>query len=336
MRLLFLLSGEHPTLPASEAMAVLEALGGGREVLRDEQVLVAETGAPPHRVAERLGMCHLVGEHLFTCRCAPEEILERVEGLDLEFEGSFAVRVRRISHHCREVSTTGLAAAIGRRLLAPRRRVELEAPERVFIGIASRSFHFGVLRARVDRRGYRDRSPHLRPYFRPGSLKPALARAVVNLTRVRAGERFADPFCGSGGILIEAGLVGAEVYGFDIDAGAVRGAELNLGFYGLRGRFEVADAREVGSRYPEHFHAVACDPPYGISASRRGVALQKLYQEALESIYSMLRSGARACVLSPEALPLERLAGDAGFRVEEVHLERVHSSLVRKIAVMRK
>jgi len=337
MRLLLLLSGEHPTLPAAEALAALEAMGSpAGAVSRDEQVLVCESEASPEALARRLGMCHLVAEHLFTCTCSAEEIIARVEELEVEFEGSFAVRVRRVGDGCRELATLELAAEIGRRLRSPGRRVQLESPEHLFVGIASDSFHFGILRARVDRGSYRLRSPHLRPYFRPGGLKPALARAVVNLARVRSGCRFADPFCGSGGLLIEAAMLGAQVYGFDVDARAVSGALENLRWCGLSGRVERADAREVWRRYREHFHAVACDPPYGISASTGRVSLQKLYQEALTSIHRMLVSGAYACVLSPERVELERLAEDAGFEVKEVHLERVHASLVRKIAVLRK
>ncbi len=337
MRLLLFLSGEHPTLPAAEALAAAEALGAGARVVhRDEQVLVCESDAQPEALAERLGMCHFVAEHLFSCGCSVREITARAEGLEAEFEGSFAVRVRRVGGRCRGLCTSELAAAIGRRLVSSRRRVNLESPQHLFVGIASGRFHFGILRAKVDRSSYRRRSPHLRPYFRPGSMKPALARAVVNLARVREGARFADPFCGSGGLLIEAGLLGARVYGFDVDARAVRGALENLRWCGLSGRVERADARELWRSYREYFHAIACDPPYGISASTGRSSLQKLYQEALTSIHRMLMKGAYACVLSPERVELESLAEEAGFSVEEMHSERVHASLVRRIAVLRK
>jgi len=54
--------------------------------------------------------------------------------------------------------------------------------------------------------GFGKRKPHMRPGFHPSSLNPKLARAFVNLTGIRKGT-IVDMFCGTGGILIEAGLI---------------------------------------------------------------------------------------------------------------------------------
>ncbi|MBS3125240.1 hypothetical protein J4211_03230 [Candidatus Woesearchaeota archaeon] len=63
---------------------------------------------------------------------------------------------------------------------------------------------------------FEERRAHLRAAHSPVSLHPKLARAMVNLTGVKTGILL-DPFCGTGGILIEAGLMGFPVVGCDID-----------------------------------------------------------------------------------------------------------------------
>ncbi|GAH56289.1 unnamed protein product, partial [marine sediment metagenome] len=78
---------------------------------------------------------------------------------------------------------------------------------------------------------------------------PKIARALVNLSGVKEKELFLDPFCGTGGILIEAGEIGARVIGIDVQGKMVRGAEENLGFYGLNGNLIVGDASKIASWY---------------------------------------------------------------------------------------
>ena len=48
------------------------------------------------------------------------------------------------------------------------------------------------------------RRPRARPFFHPAAIFPKLSRALVNLSRVGAGEVFLDPFCGTGSLLLEA------------------------------------------------------------------------------------------------------------------------------------
>ncbi|WP_456473708.1 methyltransferase domain-containing protein [Candidatus Pyrohabitans sp.] len=341
MKLLVFLSGEHATLPRSEVLAVFEALDTGFEVVEEaEQVLVLEGDFPARAIAQaarRTAMAHFLGELYFSCKAEEEEVLACAMRRDYSFEGSFAVRVHRVRHHAEHLSSDKLEREIGAVIAAQGKKVNLSRPENSIVGIISGRFFLARILERVDRGAYEERRPHLRPYFRPGVILPRLARAVVNLTRVRRGERFADPFCGTGGILLEAGLVGAEVYGFDVEEEFLRGAEVNFRHYGVeRYHLEKGDARLLWKRYPEHFHAIACDPPYGISASTKGLSLEKLYQESLTSIYRMLIPGRYACVLAPSGIDIEDYASCAGFKVVETHLERVHRSLVRKIVVLRK
>ncbi len=333
MKLLFFLSGEHETLPPAEVLAVLESNGAKYRVINAfEQVLIAD--AELGDIQDRLGMTHTICEFLGSCENSADEIFNLAEGIQAA-ENSFAVRIKRIKRHGKALSTAALEREIGS-IIGEKSsaKVDLENPGETILGIISERFAIGRVIGAVDRSQYEARRPHRRPYFHPGAMLPRISRACVNLTRVKAGQRFLDPFCGTGGFLIEAGLLGAEVYGFDIDAEAVHGCEKNLKQYGINYKLDVKDATEPG--HEAFFDAVATDPPYGISASTKGLSLEELYSRALNSIFTTLKDDRYACIISPQDVSVERLSKDAGFRVVDTHFERIHRSLTRKILVLKK
>ncbi len=335
MNYLFYLSGANRTLPKAEVTAVLASQGITHRVLHSyDQVLVIEAEGI-FGVPSRLALCHGVYEFLGECRPDMAEIMELAKKVAPLVKPPVAVRVRRVRGRWRKLRTDVLERDIGAAL---GHRVDLISPASMIVGFMAERFLLArELPVPLSKKEYARRHPKTRPFFRPGVLLPRTARAVVNLTRVKKGGKLMDPFCGTGGILIEAGLLDAEVYGCDIDPRMVRGCELNLKHYGISERhLEVGDAREMGERYPSFFDAVATDPPYGISASTGGLSLENLYMGVFPSIYKMLRNNGYACVLSPEGIATEEYATKSGFTVVETHLDRVHSGLTRKILVVKK
>ncbi len=87
---------------------------------------------------------------------------------------------------------------------------------------------------KIDKKHFYNLKPHKRPFFYPGSMSPKLARCMVNLTGIKKGDLVLDPFCGTGGILIEAGIMGARVVGADIDERMVEGTIKNLNYCGIK------------------------------------------------------------------------------------------------------
>jgi SAM-dependent methyltransferase len=75
-----------------------------------------------------------------------------------------------------------------------------------------------------------------------GMLPPKLAQMLINLAGVTRGSALYDPFCGTGTVLIEAGLLGYTVLGSDLDPRMVAAAEANLVSQSLAGETWVADA----------------------------------------------------------------------------------------------
>jgi len=332
---LFHLLGSNRTLPKAEVLAVFEALDIDFIVLHSyDQVLVVEASSIAG-VAERLALCH--GIYEFLGECAPDlrEITDLARKVSRLLTPPVAVRVRRIRGRWRDLRRDVLEKEIGTSLGLD---VDLSAPESLIVGFLADRFVLGrKLPLAVPREEYSRRHPKTRPFFHPGVLLPKIARAAVNLTRIKGGKKLLDPFCGTGGFLIEAGLIGAKVYGCDINSEMVKGCRKNLEHYGIRDfHLEVGDARQLLDKYPNSFDAIATDPPYGISASTGGLSLDKLYKEAFSSFYGVLKKGGFACVLSPEKIETEKYAVDSGFTIVETHFDRVHAALTRKILVIRK
>jgi len=73
-----------------------------------------------------------------------------------------------------------------------------------------------------------------------GTLPPKLARIMVNLTGRKDGIVW-DPFCGSGTILMEAGMLGFDLLGSDIDEKAIDFTEKNIEWLSARG--DIGDVK---------------------------------------------------------------------------------------------
>lgn len=335
MQVFFYLSGEHPTLPKAEALASLEALELSYKVFDYfEQVLAVEM-SDIGKLPARLAMCHAI------CKLGgiSEASYDKAVALSnlVKVKGSFAVRVKRIKHYHEEIRTARLENLIGKAIKERGYVVELERPDEVVLGILSEKFALGKVMSEVDRSQYEARRPPKRPYFKPGAMLPRNCRAIVNLTRVKEGDNFVDPFCGTGGFLIEAGLLGAKIYGYDTDSEAIEGCEENLKHSGLKGfNLKKMDARDLGKKHPKMFDALAADLPYGISSSTRGLSLDELCAQSLESFHGALKNGRYACVVATSEVDVVGLSKDYGFIPVEEHLERVHGSLTRRITVLKK
>jgi SAM-dependent methyltransferase len=105
--------------------------------------------------------------------------------------------------------------------------------------------HWGLLLDAPARGRLGDRNPMHRPFFRSVLVPRQRARCLVNLTGVQHGQRFLDPFCGTGSLLVEAALVGALACGSDIDSVMVNGSQANLRHEGLPGQVRRIDARRL-------------------------------------------------------------------------------------------
>jgi tRNA (guanine10-N2)-dimethyltransferase len=179
-------------------------------------------------------------------------------------------------------------------------------------------------------RDFARRRPTDRPFFQPGSMDPMLARALVNVAGARGTATVLDPMCGTGGVLVEAGLVGADVVGLDAQAKMVQGTRQNLAD-ALDGEWHILQGDAASLPVADGaVDAVVFDTPYGRQSKIEG-QLDVLVRDALREA----RRVAPRCVVVGDR-PWARPAGEAGWTIEASFERRVHRSLTRYVLVLRR
>lgn len=332
MKLCFETSGEHPTIPLAELSAALWAVNGRRpSPVQDGRVVFARCkSAAASPVAVRLALCHAVSEVI----AEGESVAEAVRSPDVSDISGTTIKVRaRIvsgvwTESERKVAERMLGGAMSRRNAIDLRGAATEM--RVILG---KNASVCRLVGKIDRARFEARKGENRPFFSPVSLHPKYARVLVNLSRAKEGGRLLDPFCGTGGILIEASLCGLRALGSDLDARMVEGAATNLSHFGLRADLERCDVAHVLDAFGE-VDAIATDPPYGRASSTGKEGAGPLHRRMLPAFRDVLKEGGRAAVVLPDLSALSKIP--EGLEVEESHALRVHRSLVRNFVVLRK
>jgi tRNA (guanine10-N2)-dimethyltransferase len=342
-KLFFLLSGEHETLPVSELKAILEAEGYAYKVLEKlDQALRLETDSNcAEAVKHRAALTRLCGLELFNCKAETSEIVRALRSINLnkvlsESE-SFAVRVKRVKRYALEIDEMVLERKLGEIILkkATKTRVNLKNPDKPFTGILTDGkFVFGVKLAEIPPKQFFERRPTKKPFFHPSAMQAKLARCMVNLAKPRVGDLVFDPFCGTGGMLVEASLIGCRVLGSDIKRRMAKGTFLNLAYFKIKPEgIVVADARSLPMMKVD---CVVTDPPYGRSATTVKRTTMQIVEEVLTSVHELLDKGQRICMAAPKTLNIRHAGIALGYKHLESHFVYVHRSLTREIVVFEK
>jgi tRNA (guanine10-N2)-dimethyltransferase len=215
-------------------------------------------------------------------------------------------------------------------ILAKHGRVDLEQPT-----IIVRVFQGEKLQLLLEREatGYRRCLEHhlnRRPRFAPVSLPPRLARAMVNLALPSGVGKLLDPFCGTGGLLIEAVDCKLDASGSDLDGEMVDATRENMLHFGFSATLEQGDAAAVVQQIRPA--AIATDPPYGRSASTGHEPLDTLLARFSAACAEALPIGGRLVL----TLPNPALLPQVGFRELHHYEWYVHGSLTRHLLVLEK
>lgn len=342
MEIIFLISKEHPTLPKAEIEAVLNSENIQYHILnQDNGILILnvpdELLNSIKTVKNRLAYTHEV------CRLLIETDKSQLNS-DVQkypwnkvLEKDYAVRVKKMDK-TDKFDSSEVEWDIGGLIKSNTqdKNVNLKNPTNFIRIIFTDSKVFVTERVfKVDKKHFHNLKPHKRPFFYPGSMSPKLARCMVNLTGVKEGDVVLDPFCGTGGILIEAGIMGMVVVGSDIDERMVEGTIKNLEYCGIKG-YEIfrEDARNI--ELPYKVRAIATDPPYGISASTGGEESQNLYSQAMVKMEELLTDDGRFCLATPHYMDVMVLVKGTKFEIIEQHHIRMHKSLTRVISLLKK
>ncbi|TKX81991.1 THUMP domain-containing protein [Halorubrum sp. SD626R] len=274
-----------------------------------------------------------------------------LEAAPLDRSGAVAVRARNVRNTA-GVSTTDAERALGSVLVDRGFDVDLDDPDhvlRALFAAGERTAHDAVPGADggdasvcalgwVAVEAARDFAPKPtdRPFFQPGSMAPADARAYANLAGAAPGRTVLDPMCGTGGLPLEAGLVGSDAIACDAQRKMVRGTRENLReFVGVASDGSAPDwhvARGDATALPlrdDAVDGVAFDAPYGRQSKVATHELADLVSGAL----------AEAARVAPRAV----MVGDrdwrgparaAGWTVDAAFERRVHRSLTRHVLVL--
>ena len=313
-----------------DEFAALEAASVADDVRR-----VAPGVATAERIersrAEGLAFTRRVGERVTATDAsvdAARTALAAAVDADPVREGTVAVRARDVRGTA-SIDTQRAERALGAVLVDRGYAIDLDDPAHELLALFADDQCLLAWTVVTSKRGYGDRMPTDRPFFQPGSMGPQLARALANLAGARPGTTVLDPMCGTGGTLIEAGLLGARVVGADAQRKMVRGTARNLrealpsGIHVLRAdatRLPIAD---------DAVDAAIFDAPYGRQSKIKGETLDGLVGDALAEAR---RVATRAVVVGDR--DWSDAARDVGWTVEARHERRVHRSLTRFVHVL--
>ncbi|MCS7132490.1 MAG: THUMP domain-containing protein [Aigarchaeota archaeon] len=342
----FLISGEYETIPMAELKSVLNILDPGHELVETsptKRILVINTYAGSAKAAvERAAYTKLCCRLITVTETSKEIVLNSVTREDIaeifpEGVGKFAVRGKRIGGA--GIDKTSIERELGAKILnlSPGLRVDLENPDSLIFFISEPELtYIGVLAHSKPKNFFNDRTAGRRPFSLPSAMQPDFSRAMVNLAEVRLGGSILDPFSGTGGIMIEAGLLGYDAYGVELKEWIAKGALRNLRRY-LPGRefMIVGDARNPVFRN-NVFDAIVTDPPYGRSTTIPSQSIRSLLSKFFEESIQLLKDRGRVVMASPVEVGLEEMTMNHGLKLLGTHLARVHGSLVRKVVVMKK
>ncbi|MBI2657274.1 methyltransferase domain-containing protein [Candidatus Woesearchaeota archaeon] len=370
MESLFLLSGDYPDMAKGEIFSLFglkKAKSAGRLLIADLDAALLKNQL------KRLALSKSVFRLLFECDVS--DIGKSMKGFEWNsiYKDNFCIRV----HYLDDIDNNPLKstnkkiqkskksggsplASISEKNLAKyvwssvnKPRVELENPKTsIELFIAKNKAYCGLM-IHENREDFGPRKAHLRPFSHPSSLHPKLSRALVNLTGIRENESLLDPFCGTGGFLIEAGLMGIKVLGYDISKSMANGCKENLKYFKIKNyKIAVKNALSIDGK----FDYVVTDLPYGLNSNvylgynqktlknkSNKISLKtgknqiknigQFYLKFLKKLRKLL--GKKAVIIFPSYVNYRNLLKQSKFKIEKEFSIYVHRSLSRKIVRIR-
>jgi len=311
MQHLFLLSGENLDLARDEILALTNS---GNFTLTGNMLTL---DLQKEFNFDRLAFTKKVYRILFQSNMKNLENNMEKFNWQRNYKKNYSVRVRFKG----SFEEKDLASIIWYKLEEP--KVNLKNPMTKFEFLLLENKILACLLVHESKHYFESRKAHLRPGFHPSSLHPKLARALVNLTGIKKGI-ILDPFVGTGGILIEAGLLGFKTVGYDIDNKILKQAKRNLDHFKIKDyELEKKDALHMN----EKIDYVATDLPYGKSTWKH----ENLYQNFLKTLKKILIK--KAVVVFPDS-DAGKLIEKSGLTIEKEFNYYIHKSLTKRIFVL--
>ena len=318
---LFELGGENTELGKIEAMELLSTERCDPVIAFDEKSIIAINVSKviKSKIVRRLGMTKRVSKIFYKNKETNLElVVKEIPQIDI---GQNTFAIRQISK--KKISERDIATTLGNKipkhnetnLAHPDIKILYYAGTETIISIWDKTletYYKGCLKHHIKNR----------PFFSPISIHPRIARSMVNLSNCSEGETMIDPFCGTGGMLIEARDMEINAIGIDIIEKMVDYSIGNLDHYGLKAEV-VKDDVEASSNY--QFKAIVTDPPYGLSTTTRGEGVSELMIRSMNIFSKIMKKGERIVM----ALSNPELVKDSNY--DEIYRFQwyIHKSLTR-------
>tara|TARA_B100000945_G_scaffold59169_1_gene43970 strand:+ start:13550 stop:14578 length:1029 start_codon:yes stop_codon:yes gene_type:complete len=325
------LRGWHPAIARAEAKAMFADSDIART---DSRRLLTATGESDWENAKLMSGCECVLVNGGISKWTSLEYLlqqiksEKVEDMAVEcwrHEGKIPVATKDI-----ERQVGGLFHDKGSTF-------NLENPKRRFGIVLDNSAGYvawgWMIGQGPGKHGWSAMRANKRPFFRPVSLEPRLARAAVNIAAGVSEGYVVDPMCGTGGILIESALTGRPTLGIDFDPVMVEGCQQNIDWAEVNAEVKRGDATRF--ELPKNLAAVVVDPPYG----RNSPSDERLIEDMLTNILAQDVDSKLVAILPVESGG-ENLDEEIstniklpGYRIDAAFGIPVHKSLGRVMII---
>ncbi|MBI2655684.1 methyltransferase domain-containing protein [Candidatus Woesearchaeota archaeon] len=358
MKHIFFLSGDYISLGEEEIVSLLDIKN---HRLADRLLIANLNEELDEKLVKRLALTKSVYRLLFECKINDLTETMKSFGWNSFYKPSFCLRIydfndkpNNVKHNkqiknkkiLNPVSEKKLAGYIWRSVQNP--KVSLENPKTLIqLFIIKDKAYCGLL-IYTNKEDFESRRSHLRPFPHPSSLHPKVARALVNLTGIKENETLLDPFCGTGGIMMESGLMNSKSIGYDIDKLMINGCIENLKHYNIK-KYRIK--RQNALKISDKFDYAVTDLPYGLNSNviltnENGFRkenrinkktevknfvknLEKFYLSFLKNLRKKLKK--RAVIVFPSYVDYKKLLKMSRFKIEKEFSIYVHRSLTRKI-----
>jgi tRNA (guanine10-N2)-dimethyltransferase len=161
---------------------------------------------------------------------------------------------------------------------------------------------------------------------------------LINLSRVSPGGILLDPFCGTGGVLLESSFLGLRTIGTDLAESMLEGAKKNLDHFNINAELARSDIGNIRHTLAKmgvgEVDGIATDMPYGRASTTFGENLEELTDRMLDSFDEILIPGGYAALVSSSTLGARPKHGC--LSLVSCHRLKVHGSLNRYFIVYRK
>ena len=332
MKFFFLLSGENNTLPIGELKALLELYDCNSTFQKiTNRLFIVEGRIDPNLIVQR-GAHVLFGGMLITY-CKKEDMFRILNSLRFEeFINKSTIFSALVFNLSNKDISKNFESIIGSAVKSkvPDAKVSLKNPNKTIMAIITNEKVIFGITDHKKKKGWHSRRPRIRPFFHPSVLYPKFARTLVNLSRIKENETLLDPFCGTGSVLIETSLIGANMIGIDLSIKMCQGTLNNLKYYQLETLGIInSDSTKLALK---NIDAIVTDIPYGKSTSIN-MEITNLLSNFINHVKYILAKNKYCVIVHPLTVRLDVMDG---FELKEKYEIFVHRSLTRVITILKR